>query len=108
MGNIEPGSCIKMMGLFLILKNTDFKQAFGKYSEKINTYVIKFAGLTYGIYLMVNVPLDLIKDYGYFNLEISPFINVPIIIAVSVMVSVVMLLVMNKIPVLKKFTGMKN
>ena len=107
-GNLEPGSCIKMMGLFIILKNTDFKTAFGKYSDKINSLILKFAGLTYGIYLIVNIPLDLIKDYGYFNLEISPFINVPIIIAVSVIASSIILLIMNKIPILKKVTGMKN
>ena len=108
LGNLEPGSCIKMMGLFIILKNIDFKTAFGKYTEKINQTILKFAGYTYGIFLMVNVPLDLIKDYGYFNLDISPFINIPIIIAVSVAVSMIVLYVMNKIPILKQFTGMKN
>lgn len=107
-GNLEPGSCIKMIGLFIILKNIDFKTVFGEYSEKINSGILKFAGYTYGIFLMVNVPLDLIKDYGYFNLEISPFINIPIIICVAVAVSVVVLHIMNKIPLLKQFTGMKN
>lgn len=107
-GNVDPGSCIKMVGLFIILKNINFKTAFGKYTDKINSYVLKFAGYTYGIYLMINVPLDLIKDYGYFNLEISPFINIPIIILVSVTASVILLYIMNKIPILKKFTGMKN
>jgi len=57
---------------------------------------------------MVNVPLDLIKDYGYFNLEISPFINIPIVIAVSVIASMIVLYIMNKIPILNKFTGMKS
>lgn len=107
-GNVEPGSCIKMMGLFLILKNINFKKAFGKYSDKINSGIIKFAGYTYGIYLIVNIPLDFIKDHGYFNLEISPFINIPIIITVSIIVSVIILYVMNKIPILQKVTGMKN
>ncbi|RAP52765.1 MAG: hypothetical protein BZ138_02505 [Methanosphaera sp. rholeuAM270] len=107
-GNIEPGSCIKMIGLFIIFKNIDFKKAFGKYSDKINSLVIKLAGYTYGIYLIVNIPLDLIKDYGYFNLEISPFINIPIIIAVSILASIIILWIMNKIPILRRFTGMKN
>lgn len=108
LGNVDPGSCLKMAGLFIIFKNIDFKTAFGKYSEKINSDIIKFAGYTYGIYLIVNIPLDLIKDYGYFDLRISPFINIPLIIAVSVIVSIAMLWIMNKIPVLRKFTGMKN
>lgn len=107
-GNLDPGSCIKITGLFIIFRNIDFKTVFGKFTEKINSIILKFAGLTYGIYLMVNVPLDLIKDYGYFNLEISPFINIPIIIAVSVIASICILLIMNKIPILQKFTGMKN
>lgn len=108
LGNLEPGSCIKMAGLFILFRNIDFKNVFGKYSEKINSIVMQFAGLTYGIYLMVNVPLDIIKDYGYFDLGISPFINIPIIIAVAVAASSIILLIMNKIPILKKFTGMKN
>lgn len=107
-GNLDPGSCIKMTGLFIILKNINFKTVFGKYSDKINSLIVKFAGLTYGIFLMVNVPLDLIKDYGYFNLKISPFINIPIIITVSLIASIIILLIMNKIPILRKFTGMKN
>lgn len=107
-GNVDPGSCIKMVGLFIILKNIDFKTAFGKYSEKINSSIIKFASYTYGIYLIVNIPLDLIKDYGYFNLQISPFINIPIIISISIITSIIILWIMNKIPVLNKFTGMKN
>ncbi len=108
LGNLEPGSCIKMTGLFIILKNIDFKKAFGKYSDKINSAIIKFAGYTYGIFLIVNIPLDLIKDYGYFDLRISPFINIPIIILISVTASTIILWIMNKIPVLRKFTGMKN
>lgn len=108
LGNMEPGSCIKMIGLFLILKNIDFKKAFGKYSETINTNITKLAGYTYGIYLIVNIPLDLIKDYGYFNLEISPFINIPIILTISITLSIIILWIMNKIPILQKFTGMKN
>lgn len=107
-GNLEPGSCIKMAGLFIILKNINFKTVFGKYSEKLNSIVLKIAGYTYGIYLIVNIPLDLIKDYGYFNLDISPFINIPIIITVSIIVSIIMLWILNKIPILNKFTGMKN
>lgn len=106
-GNLDPGSCIKMMGLFIILKNINYKRAFGKFSDTINSYVTKFAGLTYGIFLVVNVPLYIIKDYGYFNLKISPFINIPVILTVSVAVSIIIILIMNKIPILRRFTGLK-
>ena len=107
-GNIEPGSCFKAMGLFIILKNTNFKTLYGKKSDFINSKITQFAGLTYGIYLINNIPLDLIKDYGYFNLNISPFINIPLIVLVAVIVSSVILIILNKIPVLKNITGMKN
>jgi surface polysaccharide O-acyltransferase-like enzyme len=76
-GNVEPGSCIKMAGLFIILKNINFKTAFGKYSEKINSIVLKIAGYTYGIYLIVNIPLDLIKDYGIFQSGNKSFYQYP-------------------------------
>ena len=107
LGNLDPGSCIKMMGLFIILRNINFKKAFGKFSDTINSCITKFAGLTYGIFLIVNVPLYIIKDYGYFNLKISPFINIPLIITVSVTVSIIIIVIMNKIPILRKFTGLK-
>ena len=42
-GNVDPGSCIKMVGLFIILKNIDFKTAFGKYSEKINSSIVEIS-----------------------------------------------------------------
>ena len=96
------------MGLFIILKNTNFKTLYGKKSDIINSKITQFAGLTYGIYLINNIPLDLIKDYGYFNLNISPFINIPLIVMVAVIVSSVILIILNKIPVLKNITGMKN
>lgn len=96
------------MGLFIILKNTNFKTLYGKKSDFINSKITQFAGLTYGIYLINNIPLDLIKDYGYFNLNISPFINIPLIVLVAVIVSSVILIILNKIPVLKNITGMKN
>lgn len=107
-GNVEPGSCFKAMGLFILLKNTNFKTLYGKKSDFINSKITQFAGLTYGIYLIVNIPLDLIKDYGYFNLNISPFINVPIIVLVAVIISSIILIILNRIPVLKNITGMKN
>ena len=39
-GNLDPGSCLKMAGLFIILKNIDFKTAFRKYTEKINSWYL--------------------------------------------------------------------
>lgn len=103
-GNLTPGSCLKAIGMFLILKNTNFKTAFGKNTEKVNTFIRKFAELTFGIYLIHTLlPIRLV-----YSIELSPFINVPLCILLIIIMASIILIVMNKIPLLQKFTGMKN
>ena len=102
--NLAPGHVLKAMGIFLIVKNIDFKNVFGSRTESVNSIILKFAEISYGLYLIhLLVPIRMI-----YNVNISPFINVPILIAIIVIVVSALLLIMNRIPILKKFTGMKN
>ena len=101
--NLSPGSVFKSMGMFLILKNLNYEKIFGKSVEKVNNFAMKFAEISYGLYLIhILVPIRMI-----YNVNISPFINVPFLILVIVVVVAVLLLIMNRIPILQKFTGMK-
>lgn len=101
--NLTPGFALKAMGMFLILKNIDYSKVFGDRADSVNSFVLKFAEISYGLYLVhILVPIRLI-----YTVSISPFINVPVLILVIVVVVAALLLVMNRIPVLQKFTGMK-
>lgn len=101
--NLTPGFALKAAGVFLIFKNIDYAKIFGAKNEVINGYVMKFAEITYGLYLIhILVPIRMI-----YNVNITPFIYVPFLILVIVIVLSVLLLIMNRIPILQKFTGMK-
>ncbi|MBQ6219471.1 MAG: acyltransferase [Methanosphaera sp.] len=102
--NLSPFFVLKAMGMFLICKNLDYEKLFGNYVNSVNNYAMKFAEMTYGLYLIhILVPIRLI-----FNINISPFINVPILTLIIIVVVSALLLLMNKIPVLHYFTGMKK
>lgn len=101
--NLSPGSVFKAMGMFLILKNLDYGKIFGKRVEKVNNFAMKFAEISYGLYLAhIVVPIQLI-----YNVNLSPFINIPLFTLIIVVVVWVVLIIMNRIPILQKFTGMK-
>ena len=101
--NLSPGSVLKCIGMFLILKNLDYGKIFGKRVEKVNNFAMKFAEISYGLYLVhILVPIRMI-----YTVNITPFINVPFLTLVIVVTVAILLLIMNRIPVLQKFTGMK-
>lgn len=101
--NLSPGSVLKCMGMFLILKNLNYEKIFGKNVKKVNNFAMKFAEISYGLYLAhILVPIRMI-----YNINITPFINVPLLTLVIVVTVAIVLLVMNRIPVLHRFTGMK-
>ncbi|RAP45611.1 MAG: hypothetical protein BZ135_05305 [Methanosphaera sp. rholeuAM6] len=101
--NLAPSSVFKAMGMFLMLKNVDFKTVFKTRSDSVNEFMRKFAEITFGLYLIhLLIPLN-----GIWSIELSPFINIPVCLAVIIVVTYVVLNVMNRIPILQRFTGMK-
>lgn len=106
MGDLTPGACIQATGVFIILKNTDFNKIGGKYNEIINRYVLLFSKLSYGMYLANVLVISICFKLGIFSLFIPPFINIPVMTAVLIIILTIMLLVMNNIPYLKKATGL--
>lgn len=102
--NLAPSYAIKAMGIFIILKNINYKTVFGTKSESVNKLVLKIAEISYGLYLIhLLVPIRII-----YNINLSPFINVPVMILVIIIVVGILLEIMNRIPILQKFTGMKK
>lgn len=108
LGDLTPGAAIQAAGIFILIKNTDFREIYGKYSEIINNHIILFSKLSYGMYLSNVLLINLCSKIGIFSLDIPPFINVPIMVIMLIVILSVMLLVMNKIPIIKKATGLNN
>lgn len=101
--NLTPGFVFKAAGAFLIFKNIDYAKILGNRNNQINSFVMKFAEITYGLYLVhILVPIRMI-----YTVSITPFINVPALILIIIVVVSILLLIMNRIPILQKFTGMK-
>lgn len=100
--NLTPGFVMKAMGMFLILKNINYNKLFGNRTEKVNNFAMKFAEICYGLYLIhILVPIRMI-----YTVSITPFINIPFLTLVIVVVVSILLLIMNRIPILQRFTGM--
>ena len=101
--HLAPSSVFKAIGMFLILKNINYNKLFGSRTESINKYVLKLADITFGLYLIhVIIPIQ-----DIFNIHTSPFINIPICLIIIIILTYILLNIMNKIPILKRFTGMK-
>ena len=101
--NLAPSSVFKAIGMFLMVKNIDFERLFGSKSESVNRFMEKFSEITFGLYLIhLLIPLN-----GIWSLNLSPFINIPICLLVIIVVTYLVLNVMNRIPILQRFTGMK-
>ncbi|MDO5851643.1 MAG: acyltransferase family protein [Methanobacteriaceae archaeon] len=107
MGDLTPAACMQAVGIFIIIKNTDFSKLWGKFNERINKLVVKISILSYGIYLSNILLIRFLQLLGIYSAKISPLINVPLFIIITLFILSVMLIIMDKIPILKYFTGIK-
>lgn len=101
--NLAPSYVFKAIGVFLIFKNINYEKLFGNKTDTVNNFIKKFAEITFGLYLIhILIPLK-----PLYNVNISPFINVPFLLLIIIIVVSILLFIMNRIPILQKFTGMK-
>lgn len=105
MGDLTPGACMEAIGIFIILKNINFSNIYGKFSDKINRQVTLISKLSYGMYLTNILLINLLEKIHLYSLKIAPLINIPFMIIIITIILMVMLLVMNKIPYINKATG---
>jgi len=109
--NLGTLSIIQAISIFLMIKNLNFNRIFTKVCSFLRNGIIgkltvSLSRYSYGIYL--NHMLFIIS-YRIMNLDFankSAIIWVPLLIIAVLVFSWVPLIVMNKIPVLKKVTGM--
>lgn len=101
--NLAPSSVFKTIGMFLMLKNVDFNKVFGSKVDSVNNFILKIAEISFGLYLIhLLIPLD-----GIWSTNVSPFIMIPLCLLFIIIVTYILLHIMNRIPILQRFTGMK-
>lgn len=101
LGDITPGACLQGMGLFIFIYNTDFSGI----NEKINKIVVKISNASYGIYLCNILIIKFFERVNIINLNGFTLFNILISIVLVLVVSLICIEVMDRIPVLKWFSG---
>ena len=101
LGDITPGACLQGIGLFIIIYNTDFSRI----NEKMNNIAVRFSKASYGIYLVNVLIINLLEKLHFMDLPNFPIIRILIYIALTLLIGLVIVDIMDRIPVLKYFSG---
>lgn len=103
-GDITPNVCLQAVGLFIIVKNTDFR----KLPDKINSLIVLLSLESYGFYLSHLFVIGLLKRLPFFSIDQNALIVIPVFaIAVLVIVNIG-IYIMSKLPFFRNFTGFKS
>lgn len=106
LGDLTLNAALEATGLFIILKNIDYKKLFKKYEPTITKHITTLSIYSYGIYLANILLINIFYTHG-FNINISPFIMVPIFTIITITVLLLILKVFERIPILRKMTGVR-
>lgn len=101
LGDITPGACLQGVGLFIIIFNTNFNRL----KEKINNIAVRFSAASYGIYLVNVLIVNILEKIHLFDLKAFPIIGILILITLTLLIGLVIVEIMDKIPILKYFSG---
>ncbi len=108
----SPNAVITMLALFLFLKDFDWA-AFSTRYPRINRAITRIAELSYGIYFIHVLVLDVIKNgyifgiyvtpHYFFNLSIHPALGAPLVAIVGVSISFFLVSRLSRIVFMKKW-----
>lgn len=103
-GDITPNACLQSIGLFIVIKNTDFKRL----SDRTNSLAVLVSLESYGFYLAHLFVIGILKKLPIFSIENNALIVIPVFAIVVLIVTNIMIYIMSKLPILNKFTGFKS
>ncbi|MDO5849044.1 MAG: acyltransferase family protein [Methanobrevibacter sp.] len=103
-GEITPNACLQGIGLFIMIKNTDF----GKLSDRINSFAVLISLESYGVYLCNILIIEFLEKFGIFSISGNALVAIPGVFVISFIIANVLIYVMSKLPFLNKFTGFKS
>jgi surface polysaccharide O-acyltransferase-like enzyme len=98
-GNILPNTMIISIALFIFIKNVSYRSVFEKYKNKI----IFISELTFGIYLVHDLLLQIMSRLGLNSLSFNPLISIPIIAFIVFIIGSIIIIFIKRIPILKKY-----
>lgn len=99
LGDITPGAFLQAVGLYIIIKNTDFK----KLSERFIGIITKVSNSSYSIYLSNILVIKLLETAHIIKLGGLASIQIIIYMIIVLIISYLISFIMGKIPILEKF-----
>lgn len=103
-GEITPNACLQGIGLFIMVRNTDFS----KLSDRINSLGVLVSVESYGVYLCNILIINVLQMLAVFSIAGNALVAIPGVFIIAFMASNVLIFIMSKIPVLNRFTGFKS
>lgn len=103
-GDVSPNACLEAVGLFIIVKNTDFK----KLPDWINSIAVLWSLESYGFYLIHMMVIDIIFSNHLLPFEGNGLIAIPAVTVILLIVVPGFIYLLNKVPILNNFTGVKS
>ena len=104
LGDITPGACLEAVGLFLLVKNTDFTGL----NTKINKLITNTSKDVYGIYLSNMLIIRLLEKIGIIPVSATPLLNTITSMALVLTISYILTELMARIPPLRPFSGVNG
>ena len=101
LGDLTPGACLQGIGIYIILKNTDYDRI----DKRINDFMTKISRDSYGIYLVNILIVNILYKVNILNFEHYTILMVLIMIVVVLFSSKIIIDIMDKIPILRIFSG---
>lgn len=101
LGDITPGACLQAIGLYIIVFNTDFDRIDNKFKK----WIINISKTSYGIYLVNVLVVNLLEKVHIINLTGFAFFDIIIGIVLVTAVSYIIIMIMDKIEILRPFSG---
>ena len=87
--------------MFIIVYNTKFDRL----NAKINDIAVRFSEASYGIYLVNLLIVNILEKLSIFDLQSLPIIKIIILIIITLLIGLAIIEIMDRIPVLKQFSG---
>lgn len=101
LGDITPGACLQSIGLFIIVKNMDYKQL----GESFNGIITTISKDSYGIYLVNILVINLLEKINIINFMKHTTITIIFTMGIVLLISTIIIELFYRIPLLRPFSA---
>lgn len=103
LGDLTPFTVMQASGMFIMIKN--FSKEYLMKHKVLSQCIVKISLASYGVYLVNVLFINAMALFGLYSTKMIPFVNVPIFLVLTLIVSTLLVVIMSKISFLKKFSG---